>query len=284
MKEVFLGTYGDQAIPRCMPFNVGDGLLMGLSVGAELTRGLGRFYGNVAPWPSILPTSADAWDAMDKEMQWAALRNPTTISANAVLVNLNGKRFADEVTPRHINGGACWASENLLKQPQGLAFMIADAGVVRDIDSQVEPLEELGAVVLKADTFEELADQLAAYDVNRANFLATMDEWNNSPVEELEIPNAGRTGEYQYSTAGPLVTPPFYALQVTTAISAPFGGLKIDPGARVLGHDGLPIHGLYATACCAGGIVYDDYLGSLGASTVFGVIAARSAMEDMNGQ
>jgi predicted oxidoreductase len=58
------------------------------------------------------------------------------------------------------------------------------------------------------------------------------------------------------------------------------GGAKTDASARVLGHDGQPIAGLYAAgnviACPTGG-VYAGAGGTLGPALTFGYIAGRQA-------
>ena len=82
-------------------------------------------------------------------------------------------------------------------------------------------------------------------------------------------------------TAKGLVQPPFYALQVTSAISRMFGGVKIDADGHAVGHSGQPVPGLYATFGCAGGMEYDEYLGCIGNSALFGKIAAQTAVQEL---
>jgi len=71
--------------------------------------------------------------------------------------------------------------------------------------------------------------------------------------------------------------PPFYALIVHPAITFTFGGLTIDPGARVLRGDGTPVPGLFAAGSDAGGAFGHGYAGGLALAATFGITAARSA-------
>ncbi len=78
--------------------------------------------------------------------------------------------------------------------------------------------------------------------------------------------------------AHPLDKPPYYAYPVISSNVLTFGGLKVDPLARVLNKDGDPIRGLYA----AGEIIgpyYHNYTGATSVlkGAVFGRIAGRSA-------
>lgn len=79
--------------------------------------------------------------------------------------------------------------------------------------------------------------------------------------------------------ANPLDTPPFEAYQVTCGITFTFGGLRIDPAARVLDTDLNPIPGLYGAGELVGGLFYFNYPGGTGlmSGAVFGRIAGGSA-------
>jgi succinate dehydrogenase/fumarate reductase flavoprotein subunit len=55
------------------------------------------------------------------------------------------------------------------------------------------------------------------------------------------------------------------------------GGLRIDPGARVIGRSGAPIPGLYAAGGDGGGVYHERYAGGLSLALVFGRIAGASA-------
>lgn len=75
----------------------------------------------------------------------------------------------------------------------------------------------------------------------------------------------------------PLVTPPYYVIEVIAAITYTFTGLSIDHQARVLAEDHSPIPGLLAAGADAGGVFHRAYAGGLASALVFGLQAAATA-------
>ena len=65
------------------------------------------------------------------------------------------------------------------------------------------------------------------------------------------------------------------AIHVVAAVTHTIGGLVIDERARVLGHTGTPIEGLYAAGVDAGGWSTGGYASGLAAALVFGLAAAE---------
>jgi 3-oxosteroid 1-dehydrogenase len=79
---------------------------------------------------------------------------------------------------------------------------------------------------------------------------------------------------------GTVERPPFYAVSVVPGDIGTCGGLVTDRDARVLGQDGRPIPGLYATGNITSPIGAGKYWGagaSIGSSMTFGYVAARHA-------
>jgi len=79
---------------------------------------------------------------------------------------------------------------------------------------------------------------------------------------------------------GPLEKPPFYAIRIVPGDVGTAGGVMTDENARVLGEDGSPIPGLYATGNATASVMGRSYPGagaSIAASMVFGYIAAAHA-------
>ena len=76
-------------------------------------------------------------------------------------------------------------------------------------------------------------------------------------------------------------TPPFEAYAITCGITFTFGGLRVDPEARVLDTAERPIPGLFAAGELVGGLFYFNYPGGTGlmSGSVFGRIAGTSAAE-----
>ena len=109
--------------------------------------------------------------------------------------------------------------------------------------------------------------------VDRAGFLATIDEFNRAIAAgegpSLPIPRRG-------SPIG-LVEPPFRALAVRPGITFTLGGIDVDSELRVLDGDGRPIPGLFAAGADAGGTYDRGYMGGLVLGLVQGRAAGRSA-------
>ncbi len=68
---------------------------------------------------------------------------------------------------------------------------------------------------------------------------------------------------------------------MTTGVTFTFGGVKINPDARVEDTAGNPIPGLYACGEMVGGLFYHNYASGTGlmSGAVFGRIAGRSAAD-----
>jgi predicted oxidoreductase len=82
------------------------------------------------------------------------------------------------------------------------------------------------------------------------------------------------------ATLGPLTAAPFYAAPLHLGVLGTNGGARTDAMARVLGHNGVPIAGLYGAGnviACPTGSVYAGAGGTLGPALTFGYIAGRQA-------
>jgi len=80
---------------------------------------------------------------------------------------------------------------------------------------------------------------------------------------------------------GPLVTPPFYAIQVVPGDIGTFVGLPTDGAARVLDAQGVAVLGLYAAGNAAHSLFGGHYPSAgitLGPALTFGWLAARHAL------
>jgi hypothetical protein len=245
---------------------------MALEHGAATTQGFGFFYGHVEAWPPLVPEDPKEFETFDKGLARDLLATIQNFSARGLFINYEGKRFCDENSAPELAGRFC---EAILRQTRGHVFLVLDSSDIAAYTSGVTLLKNHGLVFDEADSIEALADKLAARGVHRGNFLKTVQNYKATPVAELEIPKTGRN-------LTTLTSPPFIAMQITASPSASFGGVKIDTKGRVLNRGGKPIAGLFATACCAGGFFYNEYGGSLGASSVFGKICAETALSTLS--
>jgi len=137
---------------------------------------------------------------------------------------------------------------------------------------------------VKSDSLEQLADRLEGVD--RTTFLDTVRRFNESIQSEVPFdPNVkdgrGTVGldppKTNWATA--ISDPPFEAYMVTCGITFTFGGLRIDPEARVIDVAGRPIGGLYAAGELVGDLFYFNYPGGTGLTSgaVFGRRAGSGA-------
>jgi succinate dehydrogenase/fumarate reductase flavoprotein subunit len=248
---------------RANPNSVGDGLRLGRSVGAAFGAPNAGFYGHLIPSKVAYNNPYEFTDLTFYH------------SEHGVLLNLAGQRFCDETIGDHLN------TLYVLEQPEARALLVYDQRVHDEWEMApyvegVEPLDKFqlayrrgarAAVAEDIDEFEALPDEWGyAGEASRDTLL----EFNRQC--EAGAPTPGRRLD-----AAPLVTPPYYIIEVIPAITFTFSGLRIDPQARVLDESGNPIPGLLAAGADAGGVFQRAYAGGLACALVFGLQAAATA-------
>lgn len=207
--------------------NTGDGLQMGIAVGAAEDE---------FPQPIML----------DPEQLMPYLR-----------VNKLGKRFTPEYEPYGHLAMAIQA------QPGTYDFYVVDGAIGEKIDKIWTPSSScygpkevwVGAATsenaLKADTLEELAELM---EVPADEFVATINRWN-------EMAAAGKDEDFNFPGEMMMTidTPPFYATKEHADGLCTAGGLLVDTACRVLDRDRQPIEGLFAAGIVSGGMFYNTY-------------------------
>lgn len=241
----------------CAPTNTGDGLVLGMSVGADLT-GLGGTIGV----PAIT--------------MGAATLNQEVPEVPGIWVNKFGQRFVDEAS--HY----AYAMRAVFNQDEHIAWAIFDESVRKlggavlggiwgpwsdDLSAELES----GRVIV-GETVEDLAGKIG---VNGSQLAATLNKWNEDMANGGEDTIFGKSeGKVAMDTA------PFYAVKVTSVNLGNVGGLRINSKAEVIDVFGNPIPHLYAGGMAAGGFIGPYYPGSgtaVLATVVFGRIAGASA-------
>lgn len=207
--------------------NTGDGLQMGLAVGAAEDE-----------FPHAI--------MLDPEQLMPYLR-----------VNKLGRRFVPEYEPYgHL-------ALSIQAQPGTYDFYIVDGAIEQKIDkiwtpssSCYGPKEVWTAAAtsenaLKADTLEELAELM---EVPVDEFTATIERWN-------EMAAAGKDEDFNFpgDMMMTIDTPPFYATKEYADGLCTVGGLLVDAECRVLDKDRQPIEGLFAAGIVSGGMFYNTY-------------------------
>jgi succinate dehydrogenase/fumarate reductase flavoprotein subunit len=247
--------------------STGDGLRLGLAAGAAFGKEHAGFYGHVVV--AHVPFS-DPTEFVDRTFYH---------SEHGVLLNLEGKRFCDETVGDHITPLA------LIEQPQARALLVYDERVHQDYELQpyVEGVEavdkfqlayRLGARCAIADALEEFDELPEEWGYPGPQVLESLRNFNRQCER-------GETVPPRVKDATPLLTPPYYVIEVVPAITFSFGGLLIDAGARVLDVQGVPIPGLLAAGADSGGVFYRAYAGGLANALVFGLQAVDTAVASL---
>lgn len=182
----------------------------------------------------------------------------------AILVNVEGKRFTDEVGTRDVVSAA------EIAQTDSYSWLVVDQAMV-DASSVIQGYISKG-YMFSGDTYEALAETIG---VDPTAFAETMNTWNGY-VEAKNDPDFGRT-----SFTAPLNNAPYYAVKVTAGIHHTMGGLKINTNTEVIDVNDNVIPGLFAAGEITGGVHGANRLGGTAVCdfVVFGRIAGAAAAE-----
>lgn len=268
MRKKYIGEEWESAIVRGTEYNTGDGLEIGLAVGAQKhgewdgCHSIGTDYH--APKVGDFNKPGDIFKKHSYPL--------------SIMLNKEGQRFVDEGADFRNYTYAKYGKE-ILKQPEHVAYQIYDSKV-RPLLRDEYNLEE--ATYFEADTLTDLVDKLS---VDKDKFMNTIQEYNDA-VQDGEFNPTIKDGKH---TKG--ITPektnwaikveegPFYAFPVTCGITFSFGGLHVNTHGNVLNKEGNPINGLFAAGEMVGGIFYGNYPGGSGlmSGAVYGKVAGTSA-------
>ena len=179
----------------------------------------------------------------------------------AVLINMNGKRFYDELSTRDKVSAA------ILKQPTSHAYLFFDESVRKSLKA-IEGYVKRPGMVLQGKTLEEIAGKMK---VPADALKATMAQYAKDQAAGKDS-CCGRT-----KMERPLNQPGYYAIVVTPAVHHTMGGLKIDTKAQVYNFRGQVIPGYFAAGEVTGGVHGGNRLGGNAQADiiVYGRIAGR---------
>jgi succinate dehydrogenase/fumarate reductase flavoprotein subunit len=247
---------------RANPYSVGDGLRLGLSAGAAFGYENAGFYGHLVPSNVAANGAHELWEVTFYH------------SEHGVLLNLAGQRFVDETVGDHLNTLA------VVDQPEARALFVCDQRVhdewmLKPYVSGVEPVDTFKLAYRRG------ARCAVAEDLGEFEYLP--DEWGydgtavRQALEDFNVASAdGRHDPPRALDAAPLVDPPYYVTELVPAITFTFGGLLIDPQARVLDTNGESIPGLLSAGADSGGLWNRAYAGGIATALVFGLEAAQT--------
>jgi tricarballylate dehydrogenase len=263
----WLGEPWRHAIVRGTPHNTGEVLELAVAGGAAR-------HGDWASCHSV------AWEAGappgggDRRLTNQLTRQSYPLG---IVVNRDGRRFFDEGADFRNYTYARYGRE-ILRQPGSIAYQVFDA--------KTRPLlraEEYDSHPISETVADSLAALAAAAGIDPGGLTNTVSEFNAAIIDRpfdpsLKDGKAALVQPPKSNWAVPLDTPPFYAYAVACGITFTFGGLHVDPYARVLtGKAAIP--GLFAAGEIIGGLFSTNYPGGSGltAGSVLGRIAGQAA-------
>ena len=278
MKTHFLR--GPSLYTQGAPGNVGDGIRMGMALGADL-RNMNECW-------HLVVYSAQGEES-GHLAGGAGLDGQTEkTQPGCIVVNRHGERFFNEAGSydgswQSFHSWENWGEFRYRNLPAYTLFdqQVREQGRVggKGVD------EALPDWVLQADSLAALAEQAG---INAAGLQATVERFNRYAVE-AEDPDF-RRGEGLMDTLGsgdpadtlrPLGAGPYYLAEISPGDLGTSGGLRVNGQAQVLDVFGQTIEGLYAAGNTAGvggpGVLYGGGGGTLGPALTFGYLAALHA-------
>ena len=261
------------------PGNAGDGLRIAAEAGARLENtGQGWWM----PMIEIPGRSVDGQQHYQSVIRERAL-------PRQIMVNMSGRRFADEALPYNELGKVMNQPGPDGGYPNAAAWMIFDEGFRQRYTFPVaRPGDDLPGWVLRAGSLAGLA--VAAGLAPRA-LAETVARWNGDCAAGADREFGRGADAYerfmgdpdaQHPNLGPIDQPPYYAVKVLSGTIGTKGGPVTDGAGRVLAADGQPVGGLYAAGNTAAFWTLDGYPGAgatLGAAMTMGYLAGRHAAD-----
>jgi fumarate reductase flavoprotein subunit len=222
------GPHYTNTVPSGPPTHWGDGLKMGMAIGAG-TYGLGL---------AVCPSTTVDTETKNITVMW---------NQGGILVNMEGKRWTAEMGGRPYGW---FFSDLLFAHPDGEHRVVYDERIRKDASAEdYKKVKEY-----KADTLEDLA-KLVGLPV--AAFVAEVKAYNDDLDKNGYDTKFGRKmwgGLHGTEPPPKISTPPFYAIKGKVSLSSLKGGLSIDTKAHVLDLFGNIVPGLYAAGEVTGGL------------------------------
>ena len=117
----------------------------------------------------------------------------------------------------------------------------------------IDPNVENGNL-LKCDTLEELADAMGMDEASKANFLATVERYNQMATAGEDIDH----GKAPWRLSN-IDEPPYYAAKMAGWALSTLGGIRVNDKMQAIKPDGEPIPGLYMCGLDSGGFFNGNY-------------------------
>jgi fumarate reductase flavoprotein subunit len=240
--------------------NTGDGILMGMALGADLS--------DIGDVKATFGVSAE----LDSMPAAATLLN--SLYRGGILLNSDARRFVDESISYKLISDFC------LQQPKGLGLQIFDQKVMDQtipgkLVNDYAAAREAGYLI-EAASLGELATKVG---IDPGALEKAVEDYNRG-VREGSDPDFGRSSlSAGYGERTQIDTAPYFAYWSVAGVTSTYGGLKVDADMRVQHVLDTGIEGLYAAGEIVGGFHGNSYVSgsSLSKSVIFGRIAGRNA-------
>jgi hypothetical protein len=261
--------------------NRGNGLDLATRVGATIDQRHDA--------PAFLVVLSFMKDPTGRESVW--IHSYDRGKPHLIIVNREGKRFANEATAYHNFVLAMHTA------PAVPAYLICDrtqirkygCGLIRPGTPFIGKYVKRGYLT-QGNTIRELA---IASGIDPAGLEQTVTDYNRACVSGVDADyhkgespydrNSGDPGNRPNPCMGPVVAPPFYMLKLWPGDIGTSIGLATDENGRILSCDGTTIEGLYACGNDMSSVMRGHYPGpgvTLGPAVVF---AYRVAMNIVRG-
>merc|ERR1712039_946469 len=254
----------------------GDGLKMAMSIGADTVD---------LEWVQVHPTGLvhpDEPDAKVKFLAAEALRG-----VGGVLLDMDGKRFCNELGRRDYVTGMMWKNKGLTQGSTTGFFLCLNSKSSTEITWHCKHYKGRGLM----KSYNNMGEFAKEHGIPLANIEATFKDYNEIAKKQEADPASGPYEAYgggkSHDVWGkkffhnlPMETSDaFHVAVVTPVIHYCMGGLKMNPDAEILRADDSVIGGLYAAGEAMGGVHGNNRLGgnSLFDCVVFGRVSGRSA-------
>lgn len=212
-----------------------------------------------------------------------------TCKPHSIIVDGSGSRFVNESASYMEIGNAMYERNKTVSAIP--AWHVVDACYHRQYFYNTKPPGKIPEQWLSMGWMKQgatLAELAVACGVDPAGLEATVDRFNQFCREGKDADFARGDNVYNRYYGDPTVKPnpclgtieegPFYAAPLVTGDAGTCGGALINEHAQVMRPDGSVISGLYAAGNSTASLSGPYYAGaglSIGASSVFGYIAAR---------
>jgi succinate dehydrogenase/fumarate reductase flavoprotein subunit len=277
LKDAFLAP-ADRT-PTSPPWNEGDGLIMGLRLGAAVA------HMTEAWWTAAVQVPGEQWDG--RPMARNIVRELAL--PGSILVNGAGQRFVNEASSYHDLGKAFQHFDpGAYGFPNRTAWLVFDSRFKRRY-----PVVNVPAAAAAPDWFvraETLAELAALIGVDASGLEATVACFNEA-ARRGEDPDYSRGADRHGRFYGdldhgpnpclaPLTEAPFFAITILHGNNGTKGGLRTDGDGRVIRFDCSVVAGLFACGNVSAGPMGPGYPGtggSLGPAMTGALAAGRAA-------